>query len=910
MDRMIDRYRILSELGRGGMGVVYRARDTVLDRVVALKTFPGDRLGDPDSRQRLLKEAQAASALNHPGIVTIHDLVTVDGSDVIVMELVEGETLEERIARGALPLGKALRIAVQLADALARAHGAGIAHRDLKPSNVMLTNEGTVKILDFGLAKLTAPPDKATPTIPMGAGRDEATGDGTLMGTVPYMSPEQTMGKPLDSRTDVFSFGVLFYEMTSGRHPFRHPLLLETVSAIRSGEPVALTTYLPGLPIELERLIVRCLQKEPELRWQSMSDLKSVLEDLEADLGSGRKGAASVTAASLSRPPRARNPWLLAAGIVAAAGLCGVGAFLATRRGRSSSEPLETTRLTYDTGLTYSVSLSADGKLAVYSSDRGGEGNQDLWIQQVGHKNPVRITREGADAWAPSFSPDGSRVAFRSEKDGGGISVVGALGGDVRRLVPRGNTPRFSPDGKWLAYVEEVGWSPGGLRRMFLIPADGGTPRPFAPTHGTYAIPGAFGPVWSPDGRLLLFKGAPIASPEKVDWWVAGAEGGEVVSTGAIRALPVRHVLEAPSAWVGGSLIFLSGTTFEGVNIYRARISPDGAVSGPAEAWTAGPGVAMEASISSNGQFAFSRFTWVTNLWQIDLNPASGRPTGSPRRLTNDGVAKFDPSISRDGDRLAWSTFAGSEGARKNEIHLLDRKTGKEWVPVEVPAGRRSSAFPRISPDGTWLSWLGETDGKPATFVARTSEGPGREVCKGCTVEGFLPEGNRLFARLPDGTLALLPIEGGAPAPLKLSRVGPVLDSDISPDGGWVAMTIGGAGGTVALRVVPLTTSGPPSEGVLVAPPGALLASPRWSRDGRVVYFLSLQDDHLCLWAQPVDWTTKVPTGDPFAVVHAHQNPLRLWGPRNAFSFAVGRDRLVLNAAEIRGDIYLAKTRD
>jgi serine/threonine protein kinase len=392
MDRMLDRYRITGELGRGGMGIVHRAQDTVLNRAVGLKTLPADHVSDPERRERFLQEARAASALNHPGIVTIHDLVKRDGQDVIVMELVEGETLEERLGRGPLALGKALRIAVQLADALARAHGAGIVHRDLKPSNVMVTNEGTVKVLDFGLAKLTEPvsPETPGPTLKMNSAKDGATGDGALMGTVPYMSPEQTMSKPLDARTDIFSFGVLLYEMMSGRHPFRQPMLLETLSAIRSAEPVAPSSYVPSLPVEVERLILRCLQKEPARRWQSMADLKSVLEDFEADSSSGRKGAV------IPEASRARRRRMLAAGIAAAVVVAGAIGFLPMRGRHSPGGPLEVKRLTYDSGLTFSSGLSPDGKLAVYSSDRSGEESTDLWIQQIGQKNPVRITREGS----------------------------------------------------------------------------------------------------------------------------------------------------------------------------------------------------------------------------------------------------------------------------------------------------------------------------------------------------------------------------------------------------------------------------------------------------------------------------------------------------------------------------------
>ena len=445
---------------------------------------------------------------------------------------------------------------------------------------------------------------------------------------------------------------------------------------------------------------------------------------------------------------------------------------------------------------------------------------------------------------------------------------------------------------------------------MFLVPAEGGAPKAFAPTHGTYLSPGALGAVWSPDGRLILFKGAPVASPEKVDWWVAPAAGGEAVSTGVAKAIPRRDVVEAPCAWVGGSVVYVSGTTIEGLNIFRARISRDGAVSGPAQAWTAGPGMTVDASIATNGLMAFSRFSWVVNLWEIPLDPVSGLPAGSPKRLTNDGAGKFGFSLSRDGNRLAWSSFAGSVGSRKIEIHVADRRTGRESVPVEVLDNLNVSAHPRLSPDGSWLSWQGKVDGKPAAFVGRPGDGPGREVSRGGTVEGFLPDGKRMLVRLPDRTWALVPIEEGAPEPLPLVRTGPVFDAEVSPDGGWIALAVGLPGGMAQLRVVPLASSGPPNEGKPISEPEAYLAAPRWSPNGRILYFLSRRDDRICLWAQPLDAATKLPAGEAFAVLHAHRNPLKFWGPRGAFTLAVAKERLVLNAAEIRGDIYLAKTRE
>ena len=908
MEQALGRYRVLEEIGRGGMGVVFRARDTVLERLVALKTLPAECVSDPERRQQFLKEAQAASALNHPGIVTIHDLVVEDGQVFIVMELVEGTTLEERVARGPMPLQPALRVAIPVAVALARAHGAGIVHRDLKPSNVMVTKEGAAKVLDFGLAKLTqaAPHDTAVPTMPMRGGDGPGSEGGAVMGTVPYMSPEQTMAKGLDARTDVFSFGVLLYEMTTGRHPFRHPMLVETLSAIRTADPVPPTTHVPALPAEVERLILRCLQKEPTRRWQSMADLKVVLEDLLEDSTSGRKGAvagagAAGAAAAAGRQWSWRRRWgWLAASVTLVAAVAAAVFFLA-RRGGGAGGPAQTRRLTYDSGLTFSSSLSADGNLAVYSSDRGGDGPLSLWVQHLNQKNPVRLTREGADAWLPSLAPDGSRVVFRSERDGGGIDVVPTLGGEVRRLTAKGTFPKVSPDGKSVAYLERAAYAPGWLVKIFVVSLDGGSPRQVAPDYGSYDMPGAVGVAWSPDSRRLLFKGAPLAAPDKVDWWVAPVDGGPVVSSGAALRIPKTDIVQTPSAWLDGSVLFIAGTTLEGLNLYRACITPEGIVSAPVDALTSGPGMTMEASVSSTGLVSYSRFHWIVNLWSVGLDGASGRADGPPTRLTSGAEPKVGFSLSRDGSRLAFSSYSGSPKARRSEIRLRAMDTGRETVPVEGPT-RLLNSLPRLSRDGSRMAWVDQVEGKVASLWGVPGEA-GREICRGCSVASFTRDGSRVLVRQAGKRVSLVSLDGGGETLLFDVAAGAIVDADLSPDDRWVALHLGRPDRTA--EIVVRAAEGTGSREIPVAKADSWLGAPRWSEDGRFLYYLSQRDGNLCVWAQALDAATKEPAGEPFAVVHAHGDPLRLNGPRGFFSLSVGRGRLVLNAVEGRGDVYL-----
>lgn len=296
--KTVGHYQITEKIGAGGMGVVYKARDAHLDRFVALKVLPPESVADAERKQRFVQEAKAASALNHPNIVDIYDISSADGVDYIVMEYIPGKTVDRLIGRKGMPIKDALDCAVQIADALGKAHAAGIIHRDIKPSNIMLTGDGRVKILGFGLAKLLVErgvdsEDVATRSTTPAA----LTGEGQIVGTIAYMSPEQAAGGQLDARSDIFSFGAMLYEMVTGRRPFLGDTGPSTLAAILSKEPVPPSSIVGELPFELERAVLRCLRKDPQRRWQTMADLKVALQDLKDELDSGKVSAVAVAPA-------------------------------------------------------------------------------------------------------------------------------------------------------------------------------------------------------------------------------------------------------------------------------------------------------------------------------------------------------------------------------------------------------------------------------------------------------------------------------------------------------------------------------------------------------------------------------------------------------------------------------------
>src|SRR5258706_821273 len=353
LHRTIAHFEIVDKLGEGGMGVVYKARDTRLDRLVALKILPPGKTADPDRKRRFIQEAKAASALNHPNIITVYEIGVDDGVDFIAMEFVTGCNLDALIPRQGMRPSEVLRIAAQIADALAAAHAAGIIHRDLKPGNIMVTESGLVKVLDFGIAKLTEKSGigEEVPTETLAA----ETEKGMILGTVAYMSPEQAQGLKLDNRSDIFSFGALLYEMLTGRRAFRGETQASTIAAVlnREPEPVAETT-----PRELDRILQRCLRKDPARRFQTMADLKVGLEELKDESDSGRLAVQGAPAAGKRR-------WPLPAASVAIAALALGGAWWQWgARSAPTTGPRNLRQLTHDDGETGHPRLSPGAQRA------------------------------------------------------------------------------------------------------------------------------------------------------------------------------------------------------------------------------------------------------------------------------------------------------------------------------------------------------------------------------------------------------------------------------------------------------------------------------------------------------------------------------------------------------------------
>ena len=886
--RTLGHYRIESKLGEGGMGVVYRAFDTHLDRHVAIKVLAHEAVADEDRKRRFVQEAKSASALNHPNIVTIHDITSADGIDFIVMEYLAGRTLDAQIGRQRMRVAEALELAAQVADALGCAHAAGIVHRDLKPANIMVSDEGRVKVLDFGLAKLTECGEPADRSLTLDrAPRTEA---GMIVGTVAYMSPEQAEAKKIDARSDIFSFGSVLYEMLTGQRAFQGESRISTLAAILHQEPKPFREVLPEAPREVERIVAQCLQKDPRRRFQHLEDVRILLEALKEDSQSGRlSGVISIPPA-----PARRIPATLLAAVLATAVIAGGLTWWLTR---PSAAPMGRgpvfTQVTFDSGLTTDPALSPDGKLLAYASDRGGESNLDIWVQQVAGGQPVQVTRDAADDHDPDFSPDGSKIVFRSEREPAGIYVIATLGGEERLIAPGGRRPHFSPDGNWIAYDAGVIQQ---TPKIYIVAASGGPPRELQT-----GLPYGVLPIWSPDGKHLLFVGSRERSVfSRLDWWVAPLEGGGAMATGAAEVLQAqgfaRGFPSGPRSWSGEGVLF-SAALGSSTNLWRLPISiKEGRVQGIPQRLTAGSGKEQQASAAGK-MVAFASINQSVRLWSLPIDSSQGRVLGPPQPLTRGGATEGRPAISADGRKVAFL----SNQSGNVDVWLRDMTSGREIAVTGTPG---DESHPRLTRDGARLFYGARENGKQAIYMASAGPRPGvpERVCDDCGMPmDWSPDGKRIVY-WSGSPIRWWTVEVATHEKLEIM---PQIDHDIhnvqySPDGGWVAFDVP-AEQTVFVAALKSGVASGRGEWIRVGEG----AHPWWSPDGKLVYLLSTRDGFQCIWAQRLAVDTRQPAGENFAAQHFH-------GARRAPDAAVlgwglASDRFVLPISETTGNVWLAK---
>lgn len=880
------------------MGVVYKARDLRLDRFVGIKVLRGEQLKDEIRRQRFVQEAKAASSLNHPNIITIHEIDHTYGVDFIVMEFVAGKTLQQLIPNGGMLVHDVLKYAIPIASALTAANTLGIVHRDVKPGNIMVGANGIVKVLDFGLAKLTAPDDSDadgdTRTI------KATTDEGVIVGTAAYMSPEQAQGKPVDARSDIFSLGAVLYEMLTGRRAFQGANRMSTLAAILQQQPKPLAELDSRIPREMERIVMRCLRKDPDRRFQHMADLKVALEELKEESDSGK----------LTAPPpplRARRrtgPMLLLGAVVVLGAAAASWFWWGAKPSKSTLRPL--TRLT-STGAAIYPAISSDGKLLAYQSSVGAL-DPDIWIQQIGGGKAIQITHEKSGATAPVFSPDGTQIAYESR---GGIYEVPALGGPPRLITSDGLHPLYTRDGSGIVYTRYV--VPIGRdgdrqfrSRLFVAPHQGGNEAVIPVELDLESLP-----VLSPDGSRLLSAGYRDGLARDVmHWWVFPLTGGKPEEVAAPRLSPGETQAPPPLAWMATQqdsrqwVIFgrLDGDTH---NLFRVPVTKGRASSEP-EQLTFTTGISAGPSMSGTGRMVFESGTGTTNLWSIPIDTKQARVTGERQSLTQvEGVFDDSPSLSRDGKMVAF--FSG------NRLVVKDLTSGRETqlVPdLVIVRGQHVS----ISPDGTQVAFYraGTTLGSFDCYVIASAGGAPRRICKDCgNPEGFSSDGTRVLLESNGlDRIGLVELATGKSQQVLGDPKHHLWNPQYSWDDKWMAfvMQIGDMEHN-RIYVTPVENYVPagPHRWVQLTSGEYYDDKGQFSPDGNTIYFTSNRDGSTCLWALRLDPKTKRPLGAPFAIQHFHgsQRIYRGISAPNHMEVNIARDKIVTNLDEYHTDIWM-----
>jgi serine/threonine protein kinase/Tol biopolymer transport system component len=801
--QQLSHYKIISLIGAGGMGEVYLAHDTNLERRVALKLLPLKFTQAPEHLQRFIREAKTASALNHPNIITIYEIGEFGELHFIATEFIEGVTLRQRLTDANITLRGVLDVTCQIAAALEAAHNAGITHRDIKPENVMLRPDGLVKVLDFGLAKLTPPINAVDPEAAM----QVQTTPGLVLGTPRYMSPEQARGQKTDARSDLFSLGVMLYEMVTGASPFPGATSAEVFAALLDKDPQPLVALAPETPDELERIVGKALRKNVEERYQSSSELLADLRKVGAapehspthiSATPSAKSLGKSVGKSVGQSARPRRSWQVILACLLLSVLAGAVYWMTQSKKIFRPTP-RTVPFTTFPGAKDHACFSPDGSQIAFawSGKDVVYRTRDIYIKVIGVGEPLRLTATPEDDYYPAWSPDGRYIAFLRNGPAKGVYLIPALGGVERRIgdgvytlswsadgrtlvtssLPTPERPNsnlmllsvetgearpltqtsmpmsdgvaaFSPDGKQIAFLRNFSLS---ARELFTIPSGGGTPRQL-----TFDKRPLFGLTWTSDSREIIYSANLGGGP---NLWRISAEGGapERMSLGVSPSNPAISRRGDQLAWT---------ENYTDTNIYRYEGTGIGGFGAPLK--LAGPQRLTYSSrddhspqISPDGDWIVfvSTRTGSEEIWVSD------RDGGNLRQLTSfDGPPVGTPRWSPDGRWIAFDSRAGGSP----DIYVISASGGTYR---RLTSETTYEATPSWSRDGHWIYFASDRGGGKETNIWKmpVEGGPASQLTFGGAFEGFEAADGKLFyfsKKDPSNSLWFVPVTGGVEKPV------------------------------------------------------------------------------------------------------------------------------------------------